>query len=188
MKQITIAAALALCALSSQAQSLSIVPAANPNYVEVGFTAVKYEEDALGYSIKSSPDAIRGIVGREINENVAIEAMFGTGLGSSSVEANGQDLSGANFKINSVYGLYVTPKTMLANNIEGFLRLGYAYARGTASYNGQSSANSDNSFSYGIGVRYHFDKTTFLNVDYMSYLNKSDYKAEGFTVGLGFRF
>lgn len=188
MKQLTIAAALALCALSSQAQSPSIASAANPNYVEVGFTAVKYEEDALGYSIKTSPDAIRGILGREINSNVAVEAMFATGLGRSSVEANGQDLSGANFKINSMYGLYVTPKTMLADNIEGFVRLGYAYARGTASYNGDSVSDSDNGFSYGIGARYHFDKTTFLNVDYMSYLNKSDYKAEGFTVGLGFRF
>lgn len=188
MKQLTIATALALCALSSHAQSLSTLPAANPNYVEVGFTAVKYEENALGYSIKSSPDAIRGVVGREINPNVAVEAMFATGLGRSSVEADGQDLSGANFKINSMYGLYVTPKTMLADQFEGFLRLGYAYARGTASYGGESSADSENSFSYGIGVRYHFDKTTFLNVDYMSYLNKSDYKADGFTVGLGFRF
>jgi opacity protein-like surface antigen len=188
MKQLTIASALALCSLSSQAQSLSTVPAANPNYFEIGFTSVKYEEDTLGYSIKTTPDAIRGVLGREIHDNVALEAMFGTGLGRSSVEANGQDLSGANFKINSMYGLYVTPKTVLADNFEGFLRLGYAYARGTASYNGQSASDSDNGFSYGIGVRYHFDKTTFLNVDYMSYLNKSDYKAEGFTVGLGFRF
>ena len=188
MKRLAIACATTLFALSSQAQGQLQAQPVNPNYVELGITSVKFEEDALGYSIKSTPDAMRGILGREFHDNVAVEAMFGVGLGHTSVDVNGQSLPGANFKVNSMYGLYVTPKAVLTDNIEGFLRLGYAYAKGTVSLNGESAADSDNGFSYGLGVRYHFDKTTFLNVDYMSYLHKNDYKATGLTVGLGFKF
>jgi hypothetical protein len=188
MKRLAIASTVALFALSSQAEGQLPLQPANPNYFEIGLTSVKFEEDTLGYSIKSTPDAMRGVLGREIHDNVALEGMFGFGLGHTSVDVNGQSFTGANFKVNSMYGLYVTPKAMLADNFEGFLRLGYAYAKGTASVNGESAVDSDNGFSYGLGVRYHFDKTTFLNVDYMSYLHKSEYKATGFTVGLGFKF
>jgi opacity protein-like surface antigen len=177
-----------VCALSSQAQALQSIPTANPNYFEIGFTSVKFEEDSMGYSIKTTPDALRGVLGRDLNDNVALEAMFGVGLGRSNIDVSGASLTGANFKINSMYGVYVTPKAVLSDNFEGLLRLGYAYAKGSMSYNGQSASDSDNGFSYGVGLRYHFDKSTFLNVDYMSYLHKSDYKATGYSVGLGFRF
>jgi outer membrane immunogenic protein len=184
MKRFAVASALVSLAVAAQAQTVADKRA----YVEVGYTAVAYEENALGYNIKSSPKAVRGVLGYEVTDNVAIEAMAGAGTGYSDVDVTDQSIPGLKFKINSLYGLYVTPKAVLADNLEGFVRLGYAHARGTATLDAVSSSDTDSGFSYGVGIRYHFDKTTFLNVDYMSYLHKSDYKANGVTVGLGFKF
>lgn len=178
MKKLAIASTLALAALAAQAQT----------YAEIGYTSVNYEEQALGYTFKSSPKALRGLMGYELSENVAIEGIVAMGMGDANVKVAGQTISGANLQIDSLYGIYVTPKMKLADNFEGFVRAGYASAKGTVSYNGQNSSGSSNGFSYGLGVRYAFDKKTSLNVDYMSYVDKSDAKATGFTVGIGFKF
>lgn len=184
MKRFAVASVVACMAVAAQAQAVSD----KRSYVEVGYTAVSYEENALGYNVKSTPKAVRGVLGYEVNDNVAIEAMAAAGTGYSDVDVTDQSTPGLKFKINAMYGLYVTPKTLLADNLEGFVRLGYAHARGTATLDAITSADSDSGFSYGVGIRYHFDKSTFLNVDYMSFLHKSDYKANGVTVGVGFKF
>jgi opacity protein-like surface antigen len=184
MKRFALVSVLACMAVAAQAQTVS----EKRTYVEVGYTAVSYEENALGYNVKSSPKAVRGLVGYELNDNVAIEAMAAAGTGYSDVDVTDQSVPGLRFKINAMYGLYVTPKAILADNLEGFVRLGYAHARGTATLDALSSSDTDSGFSYGVGIRYHFDKTTFLNVDYMSFLHKSDYKANGVTLGVGFKF
>jgi len=184
MKRFAVASIVACMAVAAQAQPV----AEKRTYVELGYTAVSYEENALGYNIKSTPQAVRGVLGYALNDNVAIEAMAGAGTGYSDVDVTNQSTPGLKFKINSLYGLYVTPKAVLADSWEGFVRLGYAHARGTATLDAISSSDTDSGFSYGVGVRYHFDKSTFLNVDYMSFLHKSDYKANGVTVGLGFKF
>jgi opacity protein-like surface antigen len=184
MKRWVIAGAAACLAAAAQAQTVE----PSRTYVELGYSAVSYEENALGYHVKSTPKALRGVVGYEPNDNVALEFMAAGGLGYSDVDVTDQSVPGLKLKINSLYGLYVTPKTRLVDNLEGFVRLGYVHARGTAALGVNSSADTDNGFSYGVGMRYHFDRTTFLNVDYMSYLHNSDYKAKGVTVGMGFKF
>ncbi len=178
MKKFALATTLALAAVAAQAQI----------YGEIGYTNVNYEEPVQGYTFKSSPKALRGLVGYELSENVAIEGVLGMGLGDANVEAAGRTISGAKLQIDNLYGVYVTPKLKLADNFEGFVRAGFASAKGTVSYNGQSSSGTTDGFSYGLGVRYAFDKNTSLNVDYMSYFDKSDAKASGFTVGIGFKF
>lgn len=184
MKRIVIAAVVGLMMAGAQAQAVS----GQRGYAEIGYLAVSHEENALGYVVKSTPQALRGVLGYELNDNVALEVMAATGLGYSDADVTASSTSGIQFKINSLYGWYVTPKTQLADRVEGFVRLGYAHVRGTATLQGSSSSDYENGFSYGLGLRYRFDRTTFLNVDYMSYLNKTDYKARGVTVGLGFNF
>jgi hypothetical protein len=179
-----IAGAAALMVVASQAET--VLP--NRSYVELGYSAISYEVNALGYGVNSTPKAMRGVLGYEANDNVAVEFMAAGGLGHTDADASGQAVQGLTYKINSLYGAYVTPKAQVMNNLEVFVRLGYVHSRGTAALGGDSAVNTDNGFSYGAGMRYHFDRTTFLNVDYMSYLHKSDYTAKGLTVGVGFKF
>jgi opacity protein-like surface antigen len=179
MKKFAIASAIAVAAISAQAQQ---------TYAEIGYTAVSYEEQVAGYTAKSSPKALRGIFGYELNENLAIEGLLGFGMSDGNVKVSGQTIPGAKLKVDNLFGIYVTPKTKLAENLEGFVRAGFARAKGTVSLDGESSSDSTSGFSYGLGVRYAIDKKTFVNVDYMSYFNKSDAQATGFTVGLGIKF
>lgn len=184
MKRITLAVAAAGLALAAQAQPMS----SQRTYVEAGYTAVSYEESSLGGYVKGTPRVLRGLLGYEVNDNVAIEALAGAGLGYSDGDMTGPSTPGLNVKIESLLGVYVTPKVLLVDNLEGFVRLGYAYGRGKVSSDIGSSTDSENSASYGVGMRYHFDRTTFLNVDYMSYLHTSDFKVKGVTVGIGVKF
>lgn len=177
MKKITLVSVLALAAIGAQAQT----------YGEIGYTTVSFTDPSSSPTIKTSPKALRGLMGYEISENIAIEGIIGLGLGSDSIKVNGQS-SGANLKINSMYGVYLTPKAKLADNLEGFVRAGYMHVKGTATDSGSSSTSSESGFSYGFGARYALDKNMSLNVDYMSYLNKTDIKATGFTVGIGYKF
>lgn len=158
-------------------------------YAEAGYTFVNYEESYDGDLFKSSPKVIRLIGGAELSKNVAVEAMIGFNGGSDSVNYNGYDFSDAQIKIGPIYGFYIKPKAELAPNFEVFGRLGYTRATATASFVGYGSEKaSDSDFSYGVGATYNIDPKVSINVDYMSYLNKTTYTANGFSIGLGYKF
>ena len=178
VKNLMTGVAIALAAVATQAQT----------YGEIGVTAVTYEESVLGVNLKSSPQALRAVIGYELNENVAIEGLVGFGMSDDGVKVAGTTVAGAKFEVDNVVGLYVKGKTQLADGFEAFARAGIARAKGTASYLGVSESASESGFSYGFGVSYAFDKSTSLNFDYMSYLDKNSSKATGFTLGLGFKF
>ena len=81
MIKLVIASVLTLAAFSASAQM----------YGEVGYTSVKLEENSYGDNYKSSPSAVRGVLGFEINPNLAIEGMVGLGLGDDKVTLNGHN-------------------------------------------------------------------------------------------------
>ncbi|HEX5311987.1 porin family protein [Aquabacterium sp.] len=183
MKFILISTAVALASVSAHAQQ-------KPNfYVEAGYTFVNYEENIDGDIYKSSPKAIRLIGGAELSKNVALEAMVGFNGGNDSVTANGVNYPTVKFKMDSMYGVFVKPKVELAPNFELFGRLGYTHATATVSEPDYGSFEaSDSDFSYGVGITYRIDPKLSISADYMSYLNKTDYSAKGFTIGLGLQF
>jgi outer membrane autotransporter protein len=109
-------------------------------------------------------------------------------MSDDGIKVGGTSVPGATFEVDNVVGIYVKGKTRLTDNLEAFARAGLARAKGTASLDGQSASASESGFSYGVGLSYAFDKTTSLNIDYMSYLDKNSSKATGITVGLGFKF
>jgi len=178
MIKLAIASALTLAAFSASAQM----------YGEVGYTAVKYEQNSFGDNVKSSPSAVRGVLGFEINPNLAIEGMVGLGLGDDKITVNGVSYPHTKLAIDSMLGLYVKPKFMLGPDLEGFVRLGFAQLKGTATEYGQKYSETESSFSYGLGFSYALNPKTSLNVDYMSYLDKNDTKVDGFTFGVGYKF
>jgi opacity protein-like surface antigen len=178
MIKLAIASALTLAAFSASAQM----------YGELGYTAVKFEANVDGDNLKSSPSAIRGVLGFEINPNLAIEGMVGLGLGDDKVTFNGRTVPGIKMDIDSMLGLYVKPKFILGPDLEGFVRLGFAQLKGSVSGYGQQVTDNESSFSYGLGFSYTLNPKTSLNVDYMSYLDKNDAKINGFTFGVGYKF
>lgn len=179
MKKIAIAAAIALASLGAQAQM----------YGEVGYTVTTFKGDLDGDSVKSSPSALRGIVGFELNPNLAVEGMAALGLGDAKVKFNGATIPGLKLGVTNAVGLYLKPKTKLNEQVELFGRVGYASLKAKVKVDGVGSESTeDNSFSFGAGMSYAINPSTSLNADYMQYLSKDGSKVNGFTFGVGFKF
>lgn len=155
-------------------------------YGELGYTSAKYEDSDL--KEKSSPSAIRGVLGLEINPNLAIEGMVGLGMGDDKLTSNGPTATGKKMAIDSILGLYVKPKFMLGPDLEGFVRVGFAQFKGSISGNGAQRTANESSFSYGLGFGYALSPKVSLNIDYMSYLDMDDAKINGLTFGVGYKF
>ncbi len=179
MKKIALASAIALASIGAQAQM----------YGEVGYTATTAKQNIDGDGIKASPSALRGILGYELNPNLAVEGMVAFGMSDATVKVNGVSATGVKLEIDNAVGLYLKPKTKLNDQVELFGRVGFARVKGTISAAGfGSESDSDSSFSYGAGFSYAINPTTSLNADYMQYLSKDGFKVNGFTFGVGFKF
>lgn len=176
-QKVAMAAAIALTVFGASAQS-----AKSKFSAEIGYTAIDYAEPGVS-GVK--PSVVRTIFGYEVNENLALEGMLGFGAanGSATVLNVPVDL-----KIDSLYGLYIKPKAMVAENLEIFGRFGYATSKATASARGVSFSTTNSTASYGVGVSYFLSPSTALSLDYMSYYDKDGVSAKGVTLGVGFKF
>lgn len=169
---------------------MTVAVAANAQtYGEIGYTGTTYKDNSDNIGIKASPAAVRGIIGQELNPNLAVEGLVAFGLGDATVKVNGRSVSTIKLEIDNAIGLYLKPKTKLNDNVEIFGRVGIARVSGSVTATGfGTESGSDNGFSYGAGLSYAINPSTSLTADYMSYLNKDGAKINGFTFGVGFKF
>jgi len=164
-------------------------PAAAQLYGDVSCVSTRLRTIASGFELKSSPTALRGFVGYNLNPNLAVEAMLVTGLSGDSVTVNGFPLAGSSADIDHGLGLYIRPSMKRAENVELFGRAGFARLRGTVAQAGiGSAADSDSSFSFGAGLACLVNPRTRITADFMQYLNRDGFKANGHAIGLGFSF
>jgi opacity protein-like surface antigen len=158
-------------------------------YGELGYTQLKISESGL--SVK--PGMLRGILGYNFGENLALEGMLGFGVRKDN--ANGV-FTGVPVNIEGdvrhMVGIYVKPKVVLGNAFELFGRLGYTDTRlrTTASVAGfrGSETSSGSDWSYGLGGNFNIAPRAYVGLDYMRYYKKNDVKLDGVTVSVGYRF
>ena len=197
MKLIAIAAAASAVFMMGTAQAQQARAAVGGSYAELGYTQLK----SSGSDIK--PTALRGIVGYDFHPNAAVEGMLAFGIRSDEQsESIASPLGGvatgtAKVKLSNAYGIYLKPKANVSDAVELFGRVGYTHAKfkgdatvtipGVGTFS-DSASSSDGGFSYGVGANFKFSPTAYVGVDYMHYYKKDGVKAEGFTVGVGFRF
>jgi opacity protein-like surface antigen len=113
------------------------------------------------------------------NRNFAVEAMAAAGLSSGSI-------NGVTLKVDSAYGVYLKGQVEVARNFELYARAGWA--RTTLSSNVVSGTGSDNSFSYGAGAQYLFNRNWYVQGEYTSLYDKDGITINGAAVGVGYRF
>jgi opacity protein-like surface antigen len=51
-----------------------------------------------------------------------------------------------------------------------------------------SASGTSQSGAYGLGLRFKFNKSLGINMDYMTYLKSGNIEVKGATIGLGYRF
>jgi len=166
----------------------SLAHAENNVYGEIAYLPFNYDETVYGTTYSATGgSAVRGIIGVDVAENLALEAMLATGMSNASTTILGYT---ANLKLNSMYGFYAKPKININDKATLFARIGYAQVSGTTSVSSlsYSSSTTNNSMSYGIGMSYKIDEKLSFNADYMYYYNKNSSTATGLALGIGFRF
>lgn len=177
MKKIAVLAAALVVMGAAQAQSKS------PLYGELGYTFTKVSSDGVDFN----PGVLRGMLGYEVNPYLALEAMYGTSLSDDSTSIDGVTVKA---EVERTYGFYIKPKYAIGSGVELFARLGYADSKVKLKVPslGASASDSDNDFSFGLGLNYAFSRNVYMSADYMSYYNKDGVKADGFTLGVGYKF
>lgn len=174
--KIVAATAVALTAATAQAQGM---------YGELGYSHLKFEESDTAFSAKVNPSMVRGIVGYELNPNLAVEGMVGLGLSSDDVRVGSASLKG---KVDNVFGAFVKPKVRIGESVELFGRAGVATTKVSARAGDLSISDRGTSFAYGGGASFALTPRTSINADYMRYYDRKGITVDGINVGVGIKF
>lgn len=177
----TISRVLASLVLVAAAGVASAQTAAKDFYVEGGLGPMKISEPGLDIT----PIAARVTLGKNINNNLAVEGVYAFTAVKDSV-----NVQNINVDIGvSGYGLYLKPKYEVTPGTEVFARLGYTSSKFTASAGNTSvTSGTINSVSYGVGAQTEINKDWYAQADYMMFSKKDGATTKGFGVSVGYRF
>lgn len=153
--------------------------AAGP-YIGLGYTQFQFENDESDNTIK--PEGVTLRAGVEFNDFIGLEARGATGLSSDERGA-------VKFDLDHLYGGYVKLSVPVGEFVRPYVVGGYTEARGKVTLStglGSASRETDtvSDESYGAGIDFKVAEGFGLNVEYMRYLDKSDYELNAITVGV----
>ena len=166
-----ITTALAACIASCAAGAALAAEPTDSSYFEASYAFPNLS--VCGVSFSQSQLVARA--GYNFNRNLSAEVMGVAGISSG-------DVAGITLKVDSAYGVYLKGQVEVAPHFELFARAGWA--RTTLG----SDIGSDNSFSYGGGFQYRFDKNWYLQGEYTSLYDKDGITINGPAIGVGYRF
>jgi hypothetical protein len=165
------------------------VPGFAQSYFELGGSAVAYQNSFAGASVKTRQNVSTLVVGRYINANWSAEAMTGlTKISDAPVYVNGTEVQNLSIKFNNAYGLYLKGHQPLNERLDVYARVGYASAKGSGSYLGRVEDFSENGMSYGVGSVFKLDDERYVSLNYLSFLNRGDFKIKVLGMNYGQRF
>ncbi|MEY4978517.1 MAG: hypothetical protein RLZZ352_787 [Pseudomonadota bacterium] len=166
MKKLVIASALALAGMAAQAQAV---------YGDIAYQMIDTD-------LSTDPAVLRGIVGYEINPNMAVEGMLGLNI-KDGKEDFGTGIEGK-AKVDHLIGVYAKPKLKVNDALELYGRVGFVSYKVKASAFGFSESDSGSDLSFGVGASYNLTPNLSLNVDFMDF---GDLEG-GVAFGLKFKF
>lgn len=143
---------------------------------------VTYAENGLE---DANPTSIGVRVGSSINKNVAVEARLGTGLSSDSIRVLGVPVD---LKVDNFYGVYGKGILPLSDQASVYGLLGYTRGKLKGNFAGGSISVSDSDVSYGIGGDFAVTPTLSLNAEFARLFKGDDFKVDGLTFGVSFKF
>ncbi|MDO5691787.1 MAG: porin family protein [Pseudomonadota bacterium] len=178
-KTLAVATLALLCATGVQAQTAATQ--GTGVYTELGYSFLRFKDGNTGglKSFKGNGGMLRGIVGYNAHENLAVEGMVGLGV-SGKKSRLGEDFYSA--KPKNMFGVFVKPKVALGDSAELYGRLGYASAK----FDGDDKRR--NGVAWGLGAAYRFTPELSITADYMRYHSKNSAALDGLTLGVNYRF
>ena len=158
-------------------------------YVGAQYAVSEYNEDGISEEFEPTFWLLR--VGRFFTPNLAIEGRLGSGLDDdtqSVPELGGND---GTLEIEDILGIYAIGHLNLTESASIYGVLGASKVEGTASvpsFPGLESTEDNSSISFGVGADFGIGSNVTLNIEYLRYLDDSDYDLDAFAVGAVYSF
>jgi outer membrane immunogenic protein len=151
-------------------------------YAGVSFASIHYTQDGFP---SADPAAVAFKLGRRLDRFLAVEARAGFGVGDDTVTYLG---SPVDVSIDYYFGLYAKGILPLGEAFSVYGVLGVVGGRVIADGFGYRAARSDTGFSYGAGVDLALGRSWGLNFEWAELFKDSDFKVQGTSFGVTYRY
>ena len=181
-----------MLAMALQLPAASAYSQAEENlYLGLQYAVAEYNEN--GISPTFNPAALVGRVGYFLHPSFSVEGRFGFGLSDDTnfVPEFGVGGIDATLELDSIFGLYGTGHIKLGQSSSIYGILGVSSVKATASvpaFPAARLAEDESSVSYGVGAEVGLGKNIGLNIEYLRYLDKSDFELDAIAAGVVFGF
>ena len=171
--------------LSAFAASVLLLPLtsnAENTYGGIQYAMGTYNEDGFE---EVKPTALIGRFGNYVNNSVSIEGRLGVGLQDDSIDYFGIDIS---LELDTLIGVYGLAHANINQNSDVHALIGFSRAEATVSALGYSASSDDTGLSFGVGANLGTGNNVSLNIEYVQYLNKSNFDFSALAFGAVFSF
>ena len=151
-------------------------------YGGIQYALSTYNEDGFD---EVKPTALVGRFGKYINNNFAIEGRLGFGLQDDSINFLGIDVT---LDIDTLIGVYGLGYVNINDSSSVYGLIGFTRAEATASALGISVSSDESGLSFGVGSDLGIGNNVSLNIEYIQYLNKSNFDFRSLGLGIIFGF
>ena len=169
------------------AATVSTSAMANDMYWGVGMNSASIEisTSVSGVDLSVDDGTMLGnvIIGKNITKNFAIEGVLGMSLSDATYDASSLGYGDIDLSVDNFVAVYGVGKTDLNSEIDLYAKFGYLSGSMKGTLGGESGTDSDQDFSYGVGMDYKLNKDSAIGVEYVSYIDK-DYSFLGQTFNL----
>lgn len=149
----------------------------------IGALASHYTFDVSGTSEDLNPTGLTLRGGYFLTDFIAVEGRLGTGLNDDNISGTNVDV-----ELDQLMGVYATGYLPVNDVFSFYGLLGFTYAEAKISNHFASASDDDDGFSYGAGVQFDFTPQIAGQLEYVSYLSKSDYDLNAASIGLSYNF
>lgn len=174
-------------ALASILTLSATASSAAQTYLNLGVSALQYQDKSSSVTATSDSLAIGGTLGVDLTPHLGVEALLATGLNSGDVKIKGVSGINGDLSLDYAAGIYGVIRTRKNNTASAYIKAGYTQVKGSgkASYGSTVTTykTDDTSFSYGIGVDFIAHKDSAIRFEYMSYYDKNNTTLNGFSIG-----
>nr|WP_299379424.1 porin family protein [uncultured Halomonas sp.] len=154
-------------------------------YAGLQYAKVSYEAD---YDIEADPTMVVGRLGHYLTDYFSVEGRVGLGLSDDDVTVDGHDAN-ATAEIDHLIGAYAVGHLPVTQYVSIYALAGFAQIEGTLDTPYGSESDDDSGFSFGVGGEVNFFSPRFSGtLEYMSYLDKSDYEVSAISAGVSYQF
>lgn len=187
-KNVSIGAVTAILLMTSN------VFANQPGSAYGGIQFVSFDYSVDGAPEDFSPTGLIGRLGSNINENFSVEGRLGFGLSDDTITASdGIDTASLSVELDTLIGVYGIGHVMLNESssvygLIGFTRVDTTISASVTGIGSASISEDDSGLSFGVGADIGLSSNVALNVEYIQYLNESEYDVTALAIGVKFSF